>query len=195
MLVELVIAMGLGLFLIAGLLSVMTHWLGADGRLLARSHLTQELGNALALMRRDIGRAGYWGRVGDASDGVNGYEGIVAPEPGCLLYRYDHRGDDRNGVSSPDDMSGFRLKKGVLQYRTKNKACVRADCDRCDQGRWWALTDPKYLRVDALEFRLLETRREGLVTVRAVHIDLRGALVRSDVAAVTMSAVVLAGGE
>jgi len=195
MLTELVIAMAIGLLLIAGLLVVMTHWIGADGRLLARSKLTQELGNVLVQMRREIERSGYWGRAGDVPDAVNGFQGIIVPKSDCLLYRYDHRGDDPDGIPSRDDMSGFRLKKGVLQYRSRSRSCVRADCDRCDRGSWWALTDPEFLRINALEFKLLETSQDGLATISAVHIDISGELVRSDTATVEMNAAVLVGGE
>lgn len=191
-LTELMIATAIGLFLIAGLLAVMTHWIGADAHLLARSRLHQELGGALALMRREISRAGYWGRAGNATDAVNGYLGILVPEPGCLLYRYDHRGDDPDGVPSPDDMSGFRLRNGVLQYRSRTRFCTRDACDKCSSGIWSALTDPAFIRVEALDFTV--TRHvSGVAGIRRVRVNIKGALVHGD-AALGLSATVVAGG-
>jgi len=194
-LTEFVIAMGIGLFLIAGLLTVMTHWLGVDGHLLTRSRLNRELGDVLALMRREVGRAGYWGRSGDGPEEVNGYQGITAPGNRCLLYRYDHRGDDRDGVPSADDMSGFRLNNGVVQYRTRTRGCVHDACDRCNLGIWWALTDANFVTVESLDFVVSEKRRPGSAVLKEVRIGIKGRSVHGDATVVDLSATVLAGGD
>ncbi|MBI1194879.1 MAG: hypothetical protein GC138_03400 [Gammaproteobacteria bacterium] len=192
MLTELMVAMAIGLFLIAGLLAVMTHWLGVDGRLLARSRLNQELGGVLAVMRNEIGRAGFWGRSGNAPDAVNGYRGMLAPTQGCLLYRYDHQGDDPDGVPSPDDMSGFRLKNGVLQYRSRTGACTQDACDGCELGIWSALTDPAFVRIERLDFGL-ERQTRGEAVFLEVRVNIRGALVHGG-EVLDFGATVLAGG-
>lgn len=191
MLTELMVATALGLFLIAGLLAVMTHWLGADGRLLQRSRLNQSLGGVLAVMRNEVGRAGFWGRAGNAPDAVNGYQGLLTPEPGCLLYRYDRHGDDPDGVPSPDDMSGFRLKDGILQYRSRTRACTQDACDSCGSGIWSALTDPDFMRVDMLEFNV-ERRTGSDTTLIDVRVSIRGTLVRGD-ATLDLESTILAG--
>lgn len=59
-LIELMIGVSLGLFLVAGVIGVFSTTLSSQGANLKSTRLNQELRTALDIMIRDIRRAGYW---------------------------------------------------------------------------------------------------------------------------------------
>ncbi|MDO9316463.1 MAG: hypothetical protein Q7T97_18165, partial [Burkholderiaceae bacterium] len=66
-LVELLIGISLGLFIVGAALSMLVVHLRESRTLIAQSRLMQDLRTATDLIARDLRRAGYWG---DAAAGV-----------------------------------------------------------------------------------------------------------------------------
>ena len=145
-LVELLVAMALGLFLLGGVLQLFSGLLEMDARLLRRLRLQQELRAVMSIMARDIRRSAAW-RRGAISP-------LAAPRvpagEHCLLYGYDA---DGNGHLDNTENLGFRLYRGSVAARRKASSC-RDTCD-CAGGRWWRLSDPDLVRITTLRFRPL----------------------------------------
>ncbi len=149
-LIEMMIAMGIGLSLLGGILGVMAHWGTVDHSLLHKGRLGMDAGSVMSFMSRELHHAGYWSESADHPDQVNPFLGVSNPETSCVLFGYD-RGR-RNALGSPwkSGLFGFRLRNGVIQYRAGKASCKFRHCNNCDQGRWWALTDPGTMNVDSM---------------------------------------------
>lgn len=134
-LVELLVGMALGLFIIAGVTLVTGTQLGANRQLLVETQIQQDLRAAADIVARDLRRAGYWGEafraawspaLGNAAK--NPHTGVnVTGSPSNIDYRYSRGGND-------DGPFGFRLQSGVLQTQVS-------------LGNWQALTDSRTMLV------------------------------------------------
>ena len=60
-LVELLVSLATGLFLLAGVMGIFSATLSSQGSVLKATRLNQELRNIMDLISRDVRRAGYWG--------------------------------------------------------------------------------------------------------------------------------------
>lgn len=131
--IELMVGIALGLFLIGGAVKLFTDYLGSSRRSLLDIRLHQDLRAAADLVARDLRRAGYWR---NATDGVwsaattsvapNLYTTITltqpvsAGDPTIIAYNYDKDGTD--GIDTNTERFGFRLDaaNGVLQASLGN---------------------------------------------------------------------------
>ena len=149
---ELVVAMGLGGFVLALLLGFLGRLITEETSLLGRLALDRELAELAAIMRSGIQRAVV---PRDARDGR-----FVLPDGGdCLLFRYRSSGGRTRA-------GGYRLRSGQVQRRT-SADCRSGVCRRCRQGHWASLSDASSWRVTRLVFRLRELA-SGLVLVEVV---------------------------
>jgi len=141
-LVELMVALTLGLFVIlAGLMLVSAH-VRENRALVHESRLVQDLRSAADLVTRSARRAGYWG---DAAAGVA--QGTSAPRanpyvsltdaPEHVDYAFS-RDATENHVVDTNELHGFRLQKGVIEMKLGG-------------GGWQAVTDRGTLLVTAFE--------------------------------------------
>src|SRR5699024_6114092 len=111
-LVELMIALALGLIIIGGALSMVTSILATNISMLKITRLDQELKAVMMMITRDLRRAGSHGRI--AEDILAGH--IIFPDPfseihvsvdgHCILFSYDK---DSDGALDTNDRYGFRL--------------------------------------------------------------------------------------
>lgn len=153
--VELMIGIAIGLFIVAGAALMLTTQLGDNRRLLLEAQIQQDMRAAADMISRDIRRAGYW---------AQSYRQIW-PNPGALgnpyariepsaaplatdAIEYDRStdedgrliGSDDNGVDAeanrPRERVGFRLNdtNKTIDYQ------VGAD-------NWQALTDKEVLEI------------------------------------------------
>lgn len=60
-LVELLVSLATGLFLLSGVMGIFSATLSSQGNVLKTTRLNQELRNIIDLISRDVRRAGYWG--------------------------------------------------------------------------------------------------------------------------------------
>lgn len=160
-LVEILISMTLGLFLLLGLTTFMANTLVSDTKTMLMSRLNQEARSAMLLMVREIRRAGYWGTptfalgpltgAGAGSLFINPFAAITPITPGvpgsCILFRYDK---NHNALPEASEFFGFlRTNAGVVQMYAGTGATT------CAGGVGWAaLTDARNSNVTALSFAL-----------------------------------------
>lgn len=189
-LVEMMVALVVGLIIIGGVLTFTVSTVDSVGRNIGATRIMQELRGAMAVMTREIKRAGY---DRDAIEGIargvfpSGYAQITINGAGdCLLMSYDRVGvNDGGNVPGAGEWKGFRRAvvngRGVLQINT------RSNPPSCTTNTDWVdLTSPTDVSITG--FTLTQTNLApipsgstagGAITValREIQIQMRGALV------------------
>lgn len=124
-LVELLIGIVVGLFIVAGAVYFTVNFNAENRRLLLEARLTQDMRAAMDIVTRDIRRAGYWQ---NAASGVALYVAeapsvsyqstgfaALAPASGAsaasVTYAYDK---SASAAATAGDQSAFSLNSGVL---------------------------------------------------------------------------------
>ena len=168
-LIEIMVALALGLFLIGSGATLVLGQLGDQRQLLLESRLRQDLRAVADLILRDLKRAGHWGAAQDGlwhPDGgapaVNPYAGTSPPAGATatsLGYAYSRDPREDHAVASTERF-GIRLNANTraLELRLAGAALLPATGDQ-----WQALTDPALVRI---------TRWQ--VTVQDRRVDLLG---------------------
>ena len=179
-LVELMVAITIGLFILLGLTSFLSNNLRSSAQLSAATRLNQEMRNIMALMSRDIRRAGYWG---NATSGIgvtvplfdNPFDEVNVATSGCILYSYDLNAD---GALTGNEQFGFLLDAGTIKARSTSSGSPS-----CSSGAaWQPLSDPNAVTYTALTFTVTSTKNyiSGTsgpnTTQRIVTISLSGSL-------------------
>ena len=162
--VELMIGIAIGLFIVAGATLMLTTQLGDNRRLLLEAQIQQDMRAAADMISRDIRRAGYWAQsyrqVWPVAGALtNPYNRI---EPGGVslatdALEYDRSTGEEGGRSSgtddnlvdaeanrPRERVGFRLSTRPNEPKTIDY--------QVGAGNWQALTDKEVL--DVTLFRL-----------------------------------------
>lgn len=189
-LVEMMVALALGLIIIAGVLSFTVSSVASVGRNIGSTRLMQELRGAMSIMAREIKRAGYDRDAIEAiSRGVfpSGYAAVSINGAGdCLLMSYDRVGiADTANAPGAGEWKGFRRTvvagRGVIQVNaTENPPSCTGNTG------WIDLTSRN--DVDVKSLQLVQTGIAPIpggatpagpitVDVREVQITIRGALV------------------
>lgn len=136
-LVELLVGVAVGLFIVSGATLLVSTQLSENKRLLAETQLQQDLRAAADIMTRELRRSGYWM---DAHRGValvnraaepNPLSGITATSGANAMTTYRYR-----RAVNQEGPYGFRLFNGVLQMQV-------------DGGNWQDLTDSRVMQVTA----------------------------------------------
>ena len=145
--VELLVAMAIGLFLSAVGTTLLVSQLHESRSLLIEARLMQDLRTAADLISRDLRRAGYWGAAatgvwtrdetpGSVPVASNPY---VALSPGtststdAVSFRYSRDARENNAVDT-NEQFGFRLRRNVIEMQLGS-------------GNWQALTDATTLSI------------------------------------------------
>ncbi|HWR88073.1 MAG TPA: hypothetical protein VN277_06620 [Acidiferrobacterales bacterium] len=143
--VELMVGIALGLFLVAGASTLFVTHLTNGRRLLVEARLNQDLRAAADLITRDIRRAGYWGDslTGTVAVGASGTTAtnpyrVVAGGAGTISYGYSRDGATDNNVLNNNEQFGFDLNNNTIRMQTDGTPT------------WQAVTDPDTLTVTAL---------------------------------------------
>lgn len=139
-LVELMIGLALGAFVVLGVLGATTGMLRGD--MLAQARLDQELRSAAFVLERELGRSGYTGAAAQAlRAGADGWSNPFAlldvSTPGCVRFAYDLNENGMLDTAEPDERQAFVLADGALLRRTGG---ADFDCD-ATHGAWEPLTD------------------------------------------------------
>lgn len=181
-LMEVLVGAGIALLVVTGLILAFTASTKSTSDTLRRVKQTQDLRGAMAMMVRDVRRAGYWANAVSGSGAGAGYSNpfgaIDSAMPGCLSFRYDRDGDGAAGAS---ENFGYRLNAGAVEAMTAGDAsnCAAAG------NTWEALTDAKVNTVSALAFAVTEESASagtGTIVVRTVEIRLEGNVAGSSAA-------------
>ncbi|MEY4753803.1 MAG: hypothetical protein RJA44_1478, partial [Pseudomonadota bacterium] len=157
-LIELMVALVLGLLLTGASLGLLLAQLAEQRRQLLELRLTQDLRAAADVALRDLRRAGYRGDAADAvwQDGggqppPNPYS-LVHPPAGSSTtaagYAYSQGRED--GVVSNDERPGLRHNSSnrSIDLRLSGAAIAPGSGDT-----WQALTDPAQIRITRVEIR------------------------------------------
>lgn len=160
-LVEIMVGVAVGLFVVAGSMSVFVSSIAANRRLTVEARVNQDLRAAADIVARDLRRGGYWeNAIAGTVRPANG--AAVTANPNALVsadaanstITYSVARDTSAARCSAipctdntldnDEQSGFRLSSGVLQM------LVGAD-------NWQALTDPAVVTVNSFALTATET--------------------------------------
>ena len=142
--VELMVGIAVGLFIVAGTTKLFVDYLGSNRNLLLETRDNQDLRAAADLVVRDLRRAGYWqnSTAGISTNPLvppvaNPYRAIDFTS-GVLTYRYSK--DNDNILDTSREEFGVKRAvvsgKGVLQLQTA-------------AGGWQTITDPGTLDIPA----------------------------------------------
>jgi len=155
--VELMVGVAVGLFVVAGATVAVSNQLGDNRRLMLETQIQQDLRATADLIAKDLRRAGYWGAaeagvwhaaaMAVTSNPYTELQGVVSGVAASGVQFGYSRGVENNALDDATERSGFRLNNGVIQMYTG--------------GAWQALTDATTLRVTNFQ-----------VTLRSQDVDL-----------------------
>jgi prepilin peptidase dependent protein B len=148
-LVELMVGVALGLFLLAGAVTMFVSNLSSSHTMLLEARINQDMRAAADLITRDIRRTGYWGNsisgvlVGSTATAAttNPYGSITCSNcngtstSAQITYSYTQDSTENNSLDS-NEQFGYRLSSGKLQMQTTS-------------GTWQDLTDSNILTITA----------------------------------------------
>lgn len=142
-LIEMLIAMVLGLFVTAVIITVFSTNVRSNVENIKMIRLNQELRGAMTFMADELKRTGYSADVANSTfmasfDLVNS---------SCILYSYD---DDSNGLRDSDEHFGFRLDTGVNQIKWASNASASSSTTCNNFGQ--SITDVNMAEITTLDF-------------------------------------------
>ncbi len=135
-LVELMIGLGVGLFISAAAGTLLASHVRENRSLLLEARLMQDLSTAADMITRDLRRAGYWAGAlsgvwlaGTTATRPNPYAAVTpsAAASDAVSFRYSRDSSENNTVDSNEEF-GFRLRNGTIEMLLGS-------------GGWQALTD------------------------------------------------------
>lgn len=149
-LIELMVGIALGLFVIAGALTLFSDSVNNSRRLVLETRVNQDLRAAADLVARDLRRAGYWGNSTGAVVTTNASptalttpHGIVTPTAAggagtAATYSYS-QGTENNALDNAEYF-GFRLNSGVLEFKNGR--------DGGGNDNWLAISDSNAVTIN-----------------------------------------------
>ena len=156
--VELMVGVAIGLFVVAGATMAVSNQLGDNRRLMLETQIQQDLRAAADVIARDVRRSGYWGNAqsgvwnaGTVAVSTNPYTQLAPAASGvaasAVTFGYS-RDAVENGVRDATDEAGFRLRNGAIEMLTG--------------GGWQALTDSTTLRIT--DFRVTPASQDVVLS-------------------------------
>jgi type IV pilus assembly protein PilW len=141
-LVELMVGLAIGLFIVAGTLTMFANQVGSSRQLLQQARLHQEMRSVMDLVTRDLRRAGAWDNAASrtvlGSALTNGYQDIVVwPNRDRIEHRFTRDAtvpQPENNIADSNEQFGFKLEGGILKMRLGGAG-------------YQPLTDPAVIRV------------------------------------------------
>jgi prepilin peptidase dependent protein B len=147
-LVELMLGLALGLFIVGAAGTLLVHRLREHRALLIETRLMHDLRSSADLIARDLRRAGYWGdataamRRPGSTTATNPYAAIMpaAAASDAVSFSFSRDASENNRLDDNEHF-GFRLRGGAIDMLL-------------GRGNWQAVTDPDSMRVTAFEITL-----------------------------------------
>lgn len=141
-LVEVMVGIALGLFIVSGALTLYASQLRNSKRILADMKLHQELRLTSELISRQLRNSGYWS--GALNGTVSGTDGSVPPQNAYANVTTLSDGSgivfqqnfDADNIVNSAEILGFRLNNGIIQ-------------SQLGSNNWQDLTDPKSIQINA----------------------------------------------
>ncbi|WP_273431459.1 prepilin-type N-terminal cleavage/methylation domain-containing protein [Chitinibacter tainanensis] len=158
-LIEILIAIAIGMFLLLGLSSFLVNNIQTQGSNLKTNTLNQDIRQIASLISKDIRRAGYSGST--ATNSFNNIRNCTSDsdtlpctnsDPStttnhCILYTYDR--NKSGGTPESNEFGGFRLNNGTIQMRTGGdtlNSCIP------DTNNTWVDTTDRNIEITDLRF-------------------------------------------
>ncbi|OUR82091.1 type IV pilin [Cycloclasticus sp. 46_120_T64] len=142
-LVEMMIAMVLGLFVTAVIISVFSTNVRTNVENMKMIRLNQELRGAMTFMVDELKRTGY---SADSTE-ISFMASFERPNSSCILYSYDLNG---NGDRDSNEHFGFRLDTTAKQIKWASNASAASSTTCNSFGE--SITDVNMAEITTLEF-------------------------------------------
>ncbi|GAB5380390.1 MAG: type II secretion system protein J [Aliiglaciecola sp.] len=166
--VELLIAMTLGLSVMAGLTAFTGRLISFNAKTMTLLRLQEELQTIAIFLSREISRSGAIAQAEiQAKNGIkskgkqwNGFTFSHFPNESpnsCMLFAYDRDWDGQLSRTPNNEHYGFRLKNKAIEFRVAGA--------NCDENGWQDLSDPNIVEVTRLQFNPIAKTR-ALVQVQ-----------------------------
>ena len=154
-LVELLIGITIGLFIVGASLTALLMHLRESRTLIAQSRLMQDLRATTDLMARDLRRVGYWGAAdhgvwqregmaGAPGTAINPYTAMTT-SASTVAFRYS-RDAVEDDLVDDNEKFGYRLRNGVLELQLGTSP-------------WQAMTDITTMKVTRFDITPTEQLR------------------------------------
>lgn len=160
-LVELMIGLTLGLFIMAGVTTVYVATVKTSAQTVKATRLNQEIRTVMSVLASEVRRAGYWNAVATGIGNLN-----TVPNPftvlgvsdiqildynggskNCILYSFDA---DEDGLLGTNEIFGFRMDStNAAIDATTGSPSSTGDCTG---GTWENFTDENIIEVTELVF-------------------------------------------
>jgi prepilin peptidase dependent protein B len=151
--VELLVGVAIGLFIVGGAAKLVVDNLSANRRNLLETRVNQDLRAAADLVARDLRRSGYWQNAASGLWSSVGAPPVANPhrqltvggasDLGTIVYSYAK--DNNNSLDSNEEY-GYSVASGVLRYQASS-------------GVIQPVTDPNTLAIAADGFKIIPTQR------------------------------------
>jgi len=142
-LIEMMIAMVLGLFVSAITITIFSTTVRSNVENMKMIRLNQELRGTMTFIVDELKRAGYSADP-DNNSFINAFDPSTAS---CILYSYDEDGDGSVNTASPKEEFGFRLNADDNEIKWARDT----GADGCDfTGQ--SITDANIAKITKLEF-------------------------------------------
>jgi len=142
-LIEMMIALVLGLFVTAVIITVFSTNVRSSTENIKMIRLNQELRGVMTLMVDELKRAGY-----SADSSIDNFMDELNFTTTCARYSYD---DDDDGTQDANERFGFRLNGNIVEW---SRTVTSADCSAPAAVGWDDLTDPNIASITTLTFDL-----------------------------------------
>jgi len=165
-LIEIMIALVIGLIVVAAAISIYISTVGSSTSTIRSSRLNHDLESTMTLMINDIRRAGYWGGGADAIATINPFttgnaniqitKATGAPDNSCILYAYDANDNgrltptDQTDDIGADEYYGFKLLNNSIYIRKTGSTATAASCDGANE--WEQFVDSNSVSITELTF-------------------------------------------
>lgn len=163
-LIEMMIAMVLGLFVVGVIITVFSTNVRSSTENIKMIRLNQELRGVMTLMSDELKRAGY-----SADPGEDDFMEDLNFTSTCARYSYD---DNSDNTQDANERFAFRLTGNIVEW---SRDVTSTDCSTA--GTWDDLTDPNLASITTLNFDLTgsantngETGLTALTTTTGVSV-------------------------
>lgn len=155
-LLEVVVSMGLSLFVTAAMVALMSNSMGNAARVINMTKLSDDLRSTMQLMTRDVRRSSYNANAllcyGNDDCGTDGSvtlpaDIVISAGADCFTFLLDR---DHDGDSIENAAGGFRRRLegnvGLIEMWTGDN---QPDCDAAAGGNWQPVTDWTTMNITA----------------------------------------------
>lgn len=154
-LIELLVAMAIGLGAITSLASFVGNAAASNSKFLNLMRLNEELSTVANLITTELQRSGFYGDIGSAINTPQAFKDevfqpvVISRHPqeetnSCILFAFDK---DKNGSLEQTENYGFRIHNKAIEMRQAGAGCAK--------GGWQDLTDSSVTIVEQLQFTLI----------------------------------------